>query len=1100
MINSKPRPSSGQKILLKLSLNLLLAILFILALALRLAPAGRYVTPDEPAWVYRAIRFSDALLARNWSDIPVTGHPGVTTMWLGTLGVTVQRILSPAESGAQLDWIRNLAWLAPENSEAFHRLASFLPWGRLAVALTTTLGLVFLYRLLRRLFNWHTALLTAGLLACDPFLTGHSGLLHTDALLATFSLLALAATLNGVIEPRRARWWALAGFFTGLALLTKTPALILLPFISLVQIIAHFRKPQANLQSNANHRSFIGNISLAIVHWVLFALVIAGTCFALYPALWTDAADTIGALFGFAEQHIEMAQRPIFFMGEMTYDPGPSFYPTVLLFRISPIVLVGLGAGLATLRRMDSERRIAFLLMLVFAICLGVLMNQAAKRHDRYLLPAMPPLTLAAALGIEALFAEKPARAVRQITIISVQALIALVFLFHPLTYANLLVGGPGVASQVFSIDWGEGAGAAAHWLNQQPHADQLTVAASIPIFAPLFNGRTVPLERATQADYIVLDSSQPTNQLTNNHLSSQPAATIKFGFTDHAAVYTNTAIAQQVQFLTAQATPADLIVLAADTPLRHHYTGPGDIISIADLPTRAAVAERLAKSSNNAINDRAVNDHAIDNRAYIWLVADPAAAPITAARLRQEIELNATPVSTATVGSAAITQYAYRQSPIGNHPASIASFGDHLVLVDALLPTTAITLPFTVHLRWKISTPSPTDLHTSIYLRDAADHLWSEVGQIILNDVTFPTSAWHAGEWADTALTVSLPEHIPPGIYNVQLTVTDDTGAQLGARDGTGAFVGVRVVAGSVEIAPPDEPTGLAACEPPDSRASIGDLVVCVPELLPQAVPSGDCLLAPLIWSAVSVPRGDYNVRWRLLDSADSVVMEQIEPLSPHPTSRWRAGDSFESLHDLCVAPLIPAGIYDLTLNALTPDGYPTWRTDETLTSIHVLSRDRLFDLPDDIAYPLDLTLGQVIHLRGFDVSPLPRGEGAGVRAHPGESLPLTLYWQGDGPTDIDCTVFVHLIGPDEQPHGQVDQYPDAGAAPTTSWAPGQVIVDAIELPIAADAPAGTYRIAVGMYDVNSGYRLPVTDAKGNRLPDDRIILPVEIAITGEQ
>ena len=65
------------------------------------------------------------------------------------------------------------------------------------------------------------ALLTVGLLAVDPFLIGHSSLLHTDALLATFSLLALAAALNGLREPRRVVWWALSGLFTGLTLLTK---------------------------------------------------------------------------------------------------------------------------------------------------------------------------------------------------------------------------------------------------------------------------------------------------------------------------------------------------------------------------------------------------------------------------------------------------------------------------------------------------------------------------------------------------------------------------------------------------------------------------------------------------------------------------------------------------------------------------------------------------------------------------------------------------------------------------------------------------------------------------------------------------------------
>ena len=178
--------------------------LFIVAFLLRLAPLGRYVTHDEPNWVYRAIRFADALAARDWTAVPSTGHPGVTTMWLGAAGVAVRRLLAPAESTVHLNWVRRMAWLSPENGEAFRHLAPFLPWGRVAIVLATTLGLAVLYLLLARIFDRRVALLTVGLLAFDPFLVGHSGLLHTDALLATFSLLALATALNGLRESRRA--------------------------------------------------------------------------------------------------------------------------------------------------------------------------------------------------------------------------------------------------------------------------------------------------------------------------------------------------------------------------------------------------------------------------------------------------------------------------------------------------------------------------------------------------------------------------------------------------------------------------------------------------------------------------------------------------------------------------------------------------------------------------------------------------------------------------------------------------------------------------------------------------------------------------------
>ncbi len=458
-------------------------------------------------------------------------------MWLGALGLAARRIFNPAESLAHLDWIRRLAWLAPENGEAFRHLVFFLPWGRVAVALVTTLGLVALYPLLARLFDRRVALLAVGLLAFDPFLIGHSGLLHTDALLATFSLLALVAALNGLREPHRAVWWAISGLFTGLALLTKTPALILPPFIILLLAIRH-------LQSAIRHSPFAIRYSLfAIRHYSLLILLTIITCLALYPALWTGPLEVVQTLSGFAGRHVEGALRPILFLGQTTYDPGPAFYPVVLLFRASPVVLIGLAIGLVQLRRLPADRRFAFLVLLAFAILFGAAMSLGAKKHDRYLLPAFPPLTLAAALGISTLvdwYISKlvnPANCqptnlpayqstnlpIYQFTVLAFQALIALAFVLYPLTYFNPIVGGPWAAARVLPVDWGEGMGAAARWLNQMPDADRLTVAASsVPSFAPLFAGHTVPLDHASLADYLVLAPNQPTNQLTN-HPTNQP-------------------------------------------------------------------------------------------------------------------------------------------------------------------------------------------------------------------------------------------------------------------------------------------------------------------------------------------------------------------------------------------------------------------------------------------------------------------------------------------------------------------------------------------------------------------------------------------------
>jgi hypothetical protein len=76
----------------------------------------------------------------------------------------------------------------------------------------------------------------------------------------------------------------------------------------------------------------------------------------------------------------------------------------------------------------------------------------------------------------------------------------------------------------------------------------------------------------------------------------------------------------------------------------------------------------------------------------------------------------------------------------------------------------------------------------------------------------------------------------------------------------------------------------------------------------------------------------------------------------------------------------------------------------------------------------------------------------------------------------DIDYTVFVQLLNSDWQVVAQEDLQPQAGAAPTTTWLPGEVLADPHTLSLPEDLPSGEYRLITGMYDPVTGTRLPVS------------------------
>src|SRR5436189_31181 len=73
-------------------------------------------------------------------------------------------------------------------------------------------------------------------LATAPFVVAFSRVLHTDALAASFITLSLLAACLYWHHGRRARWLIGSGVAAGLAILSKSPSLALLPWVGLVAL------------------------------------------------------------------------------------------------------------------------------------------------------------------------------------------------------------------------------------------------------------------------------------------------------------------------------------------------------------------------------------------------------------------------------------------------------------------------------------------------------------------------------------------------------------------------------------------------------------------------------------------------------------------------------------------------------------------------------------------------------------------------------------------------------------------------------------------------------------------------------------------------
>src|SRR5690348_5120851 len=72
---------------------LIAIVLTVGALVPRVSGLADFITTDEAYhWITRTERFSAALAQQKWRETIQTGHPGVTIMWLGGLGLALEHL------------------------------------------------------------------------------------------------------------------------------------------------------------------------------------------------------------------------------------------------------------------------------------------------------------------------------------------------------------------------------------------------------------------------------------------------------------------------------------------------------------------------------------------------------------------------------------------------------------------------------------------------------------------------------------------------------------------------------------------------------------------------------------------------------------------------------------------------------------------------------------------------------------------------------------------------------------------------------------------------------------------------------------------------
>jgi hypothetical protein len=490
---------------------LIAIVIFVLALWPRILDLNVFVGPDEFYWLEGSAKFSQALASGDLAQTYHAGQPGVTLMWVETLGSWLRY---------GRDWLNGSAdWAAAVGAaEDMATLAS----KRQVIGVANAALVALCVLLVCRVFDYRVAWLTGFLLAFDPFLLTESRALRTEGLLTGLTTLALLALLLYQAAPRL-RYAVLSGVLLGLALLSKVSAISLLPVGALVMGAAPFFE-QALSPKERRQKAL-----LALLVWAGMSAV---TIIALWPALWVGPIQVARQMYDFLNIRVVEGEGggKSFFLGQ-TYlkdDPGSLFYPVVLLYRTGPALWLGLVllAAAWPTRWLSRQIKVAVGIMLLYLIPYLILITLSELKFDRYVIPMLPPLNIMAALGLVAAWDWLTARDSRQFKIQAVAWLLALLVLggqialalpHHPYYYTfwNPLLGGIRQAAQILPVGiGGEGLDQVAVYLNTLPEVENLKIAsANSQKIRPIYRGMSIPLDnvdgRWVQADYVSIYISQ---------------------------------------------------------------------------------------------------------------------------------------------------------------------------------------------------------------------------------------------------------------------------------------------------------------------------------------------------------------------------------------------------------------------------------------------------------------------------------------------------------------------------------------------------------------------------------------------------------------
>lgn len=400
------------------------------------------------------------------------------------------------------------------------------------------------------------------------------------------------------------------------------------------------------------------------------------------------------------------------------------------------------------------------------------------------------------------------------------------------------------------------------------------------------------------------------------------------------------------------------------------------------------------------------------------------------------------------------------------------------------------------VTLTWQKVDAIPEDWTVSVRLYDGEGHRIAQADGIPGGPLHGPQH-WAKGETVRHPVRLDLPTGTPPGTYVLRLAVYRRSDLTT-LPDETGS---TETAIGDVVLAQPDRrPAQAGQGAPYGARTALGARLLDVRLSTTEPTP-GEPVHLEVLWQREGEGPATTPILFvQVLGEHGRLWFAQETPLgtSGHPFASWVADEKVRTRHTIRLPADTPSGGYALVAGLLNPSDRsripvalaPAMPADHLrLATLAVIAREPLPPPAGTLPHRAGVSFGDQVQLEGFALAP--------EEAQPGGVLAVRLRWRTLRVMDTDYQAFLHLTASDDpHPLAQVDAPPAADDLPTARWLPGEVLEGTLALPIPTVLPPGTYHLWLGLYDPQTGRRLPLAGPEGQPLGDAFLLGEITVGL----